>query len=123
MKVLIVDDEPQIAELICEVIEKNFMCGADLAENGLDAFILCQENKYQLIVTDHKMPFMTGAALITAVRTRKNASKKTPILMLSAFVTDGLKEELLKKEITKVEFLLKPFREEDLIEKIRPLLN
>ena len=75
MQVLIADDESDIATLIAEVVETNFMCRTDVVENGLDAFIMCQENKYELVITDHKMPFMSGAALITAIRTRKNASQ------------------------------------------------
>lgn len=105
MKILIVDDESKILDILEESLNNKYMCDIDRADNGLDAFILCQDNKYDFIVTDHKMPFMTGAALISGVRTRVNMNQKTPILMLTGFLTDELRGKI---EIENVEFMAKP---------------
>ncbi|WP_372651280.1 response regulator [Halobacteriovorax sp.] len=105
MKILIVDDESKILDILEECLNTKYMCDIDRADNGLDAFILCQDNKYDFIVTDHKMPFMSGAALISGVRTRVNMNQKTPILMLTGFLTDQLRE---KVGIESVEFMPKP---------------
>ncbi len=113
MKILIVDDEGKILDILEETLNSKYMCDIDRADNGLDAFILCQENRYDFIITDHKMPFMTGAALISGVRTRVNMNQKTPILMLTGFLTDQLRE---KVGIENVEFMAKPINFKDLYE-------
>lgn len=104
-KILLVDDEPDILETIKELIEDQFECSVDTAANGLDAFVLCSKNKYDLIVTDHKMPLMTGAAFIIATRTKENLNQTTPFIMLSGFIDEQMKSDLIKHD---VDFLNKP---------------
>lgn len=118
-KILVVDDEPDIVETVSEIIEMKFSCGIDTAANGLDAFIKIQEQEYDLIITDHKMPFMTGAALIIATRTKENPNKKTPIVMLSGFIDEELKKSL---KIQNIKFLEKPFKTNQLFDLVRDYL-
>ena len=54
MKVLIVDDELDILNILEDIIEEKFMCEVDKAENGLDAFLLCRENEYNFIINYDK---------------------------------------------------------------------
>lgn len=115
MKILIVDDEVEILDILEESLNEKYMCDVDRAANGLDAFILCQENTYDFIVTDHKMPFMTGAALVSGIRTRKNLNQRTPILMLTGFLTSELKEKI---GVPDVEFMSKPIKFKDFFEVI-----
>jgi len=115
-KILVIDDEKEILSMVSEIVEDKFSCETDKATNGLDAFILTQENQYDLIITDHNMPFMKGSAFIIGVRTKKNLNKNTPIIMLSAFIDEGIKSSL---KIQNVDFLDKPFQTHDLIEKVR----
>ena len=105
MKILIIDDEVEILDILEESLNEKYMCDIDRADNGLDGFILCQETKYDFIITDHKMPFMTGAAFIAGVRTRKNLNMKTGILMLTGFLTPELKD---KVGLPSVEYMSKP---------------
>lgn len=119
-KVLIVDDENAIIDIIESILEEHFY-SVDLrkASNGLDAFIACQQNKYDLIITDHQMPFMTGAALVVGIKTRENQNKNTNIVMLSGFIDQELKDKLNPQ---KVDFLGKPFDETDLVNLVTPYL-
>jgi YesN/AraC family two-component response regulator len=104
-KILLVDDEPDILETLKELVEDQFDCSIDTASSGLDAFVLCGKSKYDLIITDHKMPLMTGSAFIMATRTKENLNQKTPFIMLSGFIDDQMKSELSGHQ---VEFLNKP---------------
>ncbi len=81
---------------------------------------MTQENQYDLIITDHEMPLMKGAAFVSAIRTRQNLNKKTPVIMISAFINDEMKKRLHLKEI---DFMHKPFSEEELIHLMRKYLN
>ena len=104
-KVLLVDDEPDILETLKELIEDQFECTVDTAANGLEAFDLCGKTKYDLIITDHKMPLMTGAAFILATRTKENLNTSTPLVMLSGFIDEQMKSDLADCQVN---FLNKP---------------
>ena len=119
MKVLIVEDEKDLLEILTETISDRFPVEVHKAENGLDAFIFCQQHKYNLIITDHEMPFMKGAALVVALRSRENLNAGTSIIMLSAFINDEMKSKL---NLTNIEFVDKPYDEESFIKVITPYL-
>lgn len=115
-KILIVDDEVDIASNIKFLIENQFsMCDIKTASNGLDAFIECQKEAFDLIITDHKMPIMTGSALIIALRTKETKNRETPAVMLSAFVDNKLKSKLRIQNTRLVE---KPFTPDDFLDVI-----
>lgn len=84
LRVLLVDDE----ELTLRYLEKildweslGYRVGGK-ARNGVEALKLLEEEKWDLLVTDIRMPVMDGLALIEAARSRLPALK---ILVLSAF--------------------------------------
>lgn len=118
-KVLVVDDEKEIQEVIKDLLTTRLLYQVDTANNGLEGFIKAKENKYDLIVTDHKMPFMLGSALIVAVRYMDNLNKETPIVLLTAFISDELKASL---DIDNIHFMEKPFDSEALVEYLRDLI-
>ena len=118
-KILLVDDEQDILETVSDIVEDKFSCETDTANNGLDAFIKTQNEKYDLIITDHNMPFMKGSAFIIGVRTKENENKSTPIILLSAFIDEKMKKTL---QIQNVDFLEKPFSPVDLIQMVRDYL-
>lgn len=119
-KVLIIDDEKDICEIVANLVTSYFSDIQVITKNnGLDGFIACQKEKFNLVITDHKMPFMTGAALAVALRTRENQNMDTSILMLSAFITVDIKKEL---DIKNIEFMEKPLDYESFINRITPYL-
>lgn len=119
-KILIVDDEPEMLETLEDLID-NKLSGCDItkANNGLDAFILCQKTTYDLIITDHKMPFMTGAAFIIAIKTRENQCSDAPVIVLSANIDEDLQKKLTLQNVGYVE---KPFTPNHFIDIIRTRL-
>lgn len=119
-KILVCEDEPDLLSTLVELIElKLSSCQIYTATNGLDGFIWTQKEKFDLIITDHKMPFMTGAALIIGMRTRDTLNPGTPIIMLSGHIDDGMRKEL---GIQNVQFLEKPLTPKDLIDLTRTYL-
>jgi len=119
MKVLIVEDEREVSSIVKEIIETTFGAEVVVTSNGLDGFIACQKTKFNLIITDHEMPFMKGAAFVVALRSRENENQGTSIVMLSGFINDQMKKDIGLKNI---EFVHKPFVTEDLIKTITPYL-
>ena len=82
MRVLIVDDEPDLRRLVANALE-----GYDVVEaaNGQEALQSVREQRPDLLITDIKMPEMDGYALLTALR---EEVPDLPVLAISGFV-DG----------------------------------
>ncbi|MEE2671517.1 MAG: response regulator [Bdellovibrionota bacterium] len=119
-KILIVDDEEDILDTLEGLIEhKLSACDITKATNGLDGFIQCQKTKFDLIISDHKMPFMTGAAFIIALRTRETQNPDTPVIVLSAHIDEELRKKLT---VQNVRFVEKPFTPNDFLDIIRTYL-
>ncbi len=78
-KILVVDDEPQIRDIIQKyAVFSGYE--ADTAENGLQAVEKCKKWKYDLIIMDIMMPVLDGFSALKEIR----KDSDVPIIMLSA---------------------------------------
>ena len=81
--VLIVDDNATnrvVAQALCEM----FGCSSELAEDGMEALTAVQEQRFDLILMDIKMPRMDGVQATQAIRALPGAAGQTPIVALTA---------------------------------------
>lgn len=101
-KILIVDDEPQIIELLQIYLETQGYQTAG-AYNGAQAFELWQQNKFDMVLTDIMMPQVDGYDLVEKIRNESNV----PILFLTA-KTD-LADRVKGLQIGADDYILKPF--------------
>lgn len=102
LKILVVDDNPTILNLLCKSMEK---CGELItATDGADALMKAIEIKPDLIVSDLKMPVMDGRALFEKLRARKE-TQKIPFVFLASqkeiderlrMVVDGVEDYFIK---------------------------
>ena len=81
-KVLLVDDEVEILETIQMHLELEGMI-VSKAVNGLDAFKKLLRNKYDVVVSDIRMPECSGVELLNKIKESK--SKMPPVVLMSAF--------------------------------------
>ena len=113
LKILIVEDQDILRELICEMLEEK---GATLynSENGKAALDLLSKINYEvdLIVTDIVMPVMGGQALGNRLSA---LGSKIKILYISGFAADM---PISQTENSDLQFLEKPFDQRTLLEKI-----
>lgn len=110
-KILVVDDEEAIAELIMvNLVRAGFM--VTTASDGEEAWELIQMNKPDFIVTDVNMPRLDGFGLVKRIKT--NAATKTiPVVMLTARAADA---DVFKGwQFGADEYLTKPFNPEQLL--------
>jgi len=110
-KILVVDDEPGIIEVIKARLEANDY-EVITANNGLEAFVKASEEKPDLIILDVSMPTMDGLKFVQA--TRGFEMKDTPILILTAL---RLTKEAFKS-FGVDHFLCKPFKSDELLLKV-----
>ncbi len=80
-KILVVDDEPNIRDLLREELEEEGYI-VDVAENGEKAIEKYFSGDYDLIVLDIEMPGMNGLEVAGLIRERKKDAK---ILILTAY--------------------------------------
>lgn len=85
MKVIIVDDEPDMREIYAYYMKDYFGDGVDItmAEDGLRAVNGIMDFPYDLIWTDLRMPTMDGMSLIQNIRQYSIPNKETPIFVVS----------------------------------------
>jgi len=81
-KVLVVDDEVPLVELLSEIAQE---AGHQVlrAYNGQDGLALAQREHPDLVITDIMMPLMTGYGLLRALRADP-ALRDTPVVLISA---------------------------------------
>ncbi len=115
-KILIVDDEDRIRNMITEYIEpENF--DIDEADDGKSALVLFESNDYSVIVMDVMMPEMDGW---TAVREIRRTSQ-VPIIMLSARGEEY--DKVFGFELGVDDYLVKPFSLRELLYRIKAIIR
>lgn len=81
LHVLVIDDE-EVARDIVSLFLRNDQHEVTVASNAAEGLRAVKENNFDLVITDHAMPGMTGEAFTAAAR---SAGITTPILMLTGF--------------------------------------
>lgn len=106
MRILIIDDEEDIRELIKDILEE-FHIGAVTAENckeGLD--LLEHDEKVDAVFVDWKTPIMNGIEFTNAVRSRAKLKDLNLMMVTGNTEMDDIKEAL---NTGVNEYLMKPF--------------
>lgn len=107
-KLLIVDDDQSMRAALYESLSS---CGYEVetAENGADALVKFKEGKFAGVVTDMRMPMMSG---MDVLRNVKKISPQTPVILITAYGTVNTAVEAMKEGAS--EFIIKPFSLDDL---------
>lgn len=116
MKILVVDDEKLIRDVIREyLINENYEVIE--AKDGIEAIKLVEENNIDLIILDIMMPNMDGYTAYKEIR--KN--KAIPTIILSARSEEY--DKLLGFDLGIDDFLAKPFSPKELIARVKAILR
>ena len=115
-KILIVDDEQKIREVIREYAEFNGY-EVEEAENGMEAIGLCKLNDYDVIVMDIMMPKLDGFSACKEIRKFKDI----PVIMLSARGEEY--DKLFGFELGIDDYIVKPFSPKELMARINVVLT
>lgn len=115
-KILIVDDEKDIAELISDILEDEGF-KTDIRNDGASAISAVKENSYDLILLDIMMPNASGTEVCASIRNLTSA----PIIFVTA--KTQLIDKLVGFEVGADDYITKPFINEELVARVKAHLR
>ncbi len=118
-RVLIVEDDPDIVELITHYLEGEGLRVGALAD-GSEAFNRLKEESFDLLVLDLQLPGMDGLSLCAALR-RDPDTENLPIIMLTARGDES--DRVVGLEVGADDYVVKPFSPKELVARARALLR
>lgn len=120
MNILLVDDNEINLRFVKAILQK-WNIQVAVAHNGLEAFEKASNQDYDLLMMDIHMPVMSGYETTRRIRTELTGPKsQVPIICFSASVTESEKVTALEAGVN--DFIGKPFKSDDLHQKINTLL-
>ena len=111
MRVLIVDDEEMIREVLREYVEFEGNEAFEAAD-GMEAVRLCRENDYDVILMDVMMPHLDGFSAVKEIKKMKDI----PVIMLSARGEEY--DKLFAFELGVDDYVTKPFSPKEVMARI-----
>jgi DNA-binding response OmpR family regulator len=114
--VLVVDDEPQIVQLLRDYLEHGGF-SVIVARDGVSALELARSRRPDLVVLDLGLPALDGLDVTRALR-REGA---LPIIMLTA--RDDESDKLVGLELGADDYVVKPFSPKELVARVRAVLR
>ena len=116
-KILIVDDEAKIRELIIKYAKHEGFETAEAAD-GMEAVELCEKNNYDLVVMDIMMPHLDG---FSAVKEIKKTKPQLPFILLSALGEEY--DRIHGFDVGVDDYVVKPFSSKELTMRIHAILK
>jgi DNA-binding response OmpR family regulator len=117
MRILLVEDEKKLAELIARALKEE-RYAVDTASDGQSGWQLADTYDYDFIILDLMLPVLSGTEVLRRIR-RKN--QEVPILILTA--RDATEEKVKNFEAGADDYLTKPFTFAELLVRIKALLR
>lgn len=119
-KILVVDDDEDLVELICDALERDGRFDVRSVNNGFGAGMMIKEFTPDLIVLDVMLPDINGKEVCTLVRSQKSMDE-VKVICISGMVEADKIQEL--RDAGANDFMKKPFDVDDLIARICQLLE
>lgn len=116
-KILVVDDEQIIRESLSFILKQEGFT-VDEASNGKEALAKHEIDPYTLIITDIEMPEMKGVELLKQIRTR---TPEAMVVIITAFGSVETAIQALREGAA--DYLLKPINFDDLLYRVKKLLE
>jgi DNA-binding NtrC family response regulator len=109
-KILIVDDEPDMLKLLSMILREKTPYEITTTNNPIEAVELVKKERFDIVISDLKMPGLDGIEIIDAV---KKVDEDTPVIIITAYGTVESATEAMQKG--GFDFITKPFRKEHIL--------
>jgi DNA-binding response OmpR family regulator len=118
-KILIADDEPHIVQMLASRLKKNNY-DVIAASDGMQTTMMAHNEKPDLILLDINMPGGRGPKIFENLL--KSVQTMTiPVIFITAYPSEEVRKQVF--DLGAVDFISKPFKGEELIEKIKKALG
>jgi DNA-binding response OmpR family regulator len=118
-RVLVVEDDPDIAQLVAHYLEKAGF-SPELLANGRDALASIAARPPDVVVLDLMLPQVDGLEICRSVRSNA-ATEAIPIIMLTARAEES--DRIVGLELGADDYLAKPFSPNELVARVRALVR
>jgi DNA-binding response OmpR family regulator len=119
-RILIVEDEKDIATLMKHALERSGALDAEIASSGASALKSVAEDPPALILLDLNLPFIDGLEVCRLLRGRP-ASAAIPIIMVTARTSEN--DRVSGLELGADDYITKPFSLQELVARVRAVLR
>ena len=116
-RILVVDDEKKMRHILQLMLEREGF-KAEQAENGKVALAMLKEKRFNLVITDLKMPEMDGMSLLDEA---KKIDPDFPIMVITAYGTIENAVEAMRKGA--IDYITKPFEEDEILITVKRCLR
>jgi DNA-binding response OmpR family regulator len=117
MRILIVEDEKSLADILKKGLEEEGYA-VDVSYNGEEGLFMAENEPSDLIILDIMLPVIDGMTILKRIR---KAGTKTPVFMLTA--KDTIMDKVSGLDSGADDYLTKPFSFEELLARMRALLR
>lgn len=115
MRLLVVEDEVQLADVLTEILKRN-KYAVDTVYDGIDGLDCALSGVYDCIILDIQLPGMNGIEILRNIRSEKLS---TPVLLLTA--RSEVEDKINGLDCGADDYLTKPFVTGELLARIRAL--
>jgi len=116
-RILVIDDEATIRSSLVEaLVSAGYQ--VDAADTGEEALARCHKDHYDLLVTDLKLPGVSGLEILQALR---NLGRATPVIMMTAYGDVDTAVQAMR--VGAYDFIQKPFKLTDIKQQVRAALR
>jgi len=117
-RILVVDDEPDMLNMLRQMFERKLQCGVCTARSGLTALQQLKECRPDVVVTDIKMPDLDGLELLTRIR---EYDQTISTVIMTGYGTIDMAVQALKDGA--YDFLEKPFDRNHIVRVVKNCLE
>ena len=118
MRVLIIEDEPRLAENIARSLRESAGYAVDIANDGQEGLFMTESNEYDAVLLDLMLPQLDGMQLLSRVR---KAGQRTPVLVVTA--RDDKESVVALLNAGADDYLTKPFDLGELLARTKALIR
>lgn len=115
-RILVVEDEPTLRELVFDALTREEAL-VTLAQDGHRGLQVFHDGDFDLVLTDHRMPRLTGLELLAHIRRER---PELPVILTSGYGLEGREEELRQDPFLRM--LPKPFAFNVMVRTVRDML-
>ena len=116
-KILVVDDDQESRDLLCEVLEANGYAPYAVGDGLAAREVLSHDEEYRIIIADLHMPHESGLELLRKLRQQNS---KHEIILMSSFMSGA--EKKAAKALGAYALLDKPFQLTELLQTVAELV-